>query len=353
MASRDPETIKRVESEDLPAVAAAFGLGTVQRTDFLPSGLMNLNWRVTGSRRTAAVKRLVDVDRQQGTRALDLMGFLADAGVPVPTPLTTPAGEPVVAVGEGCFCALPWVDGEQVPGDGLTIEQAAQLGSVLGRIHRALGPAAAKAGLETPVGELVAKVPDPDAVDAAMGRFLDVISALPEPDRFDTDAATSLHRRRELLAKHCGEKPATTRPLGPAGWTHGDFQPLNLLWSGSAVAAVLDWDRVAFRPYGEEVVRSANYLFPAADGSTLDLERIAAFVAAYRIEVPQFTRSDGDDAVERMWWRRLTDLWHLEFRYDRGDTSCDHLYGTSCLVLEWWTERRDLVREVFAAGAAA
>jgi Ser/Thr protein kinase RdoA (MazF antagonist) len=276
---------------------------------------------------------------------------LSVPGPPAPAPLETLGGEPVVAVGDGFYCALPWVDGDQIPGDALSIAQAAQLGAVLGRIHCALGPAAVKAGLEAPAGDLVAKVPDAGVVDAAMRRFLDVIDALPEPDRFDADAAVTLHRRRELLAKHRGEKPATNRPLGPAGWTHGDFQPLNLLWSGNSVAAVLDWDRVAYRSYGEEVVRSANYLFPAAGGSALDLERIAAFVAAYRTEVPQFTRADGDDAVERMWWRRLTDLWHLEFRYDRGDTSCDHLYGTSCLGLEWWTERRDLVRGAFAAGA--
>ena len=350
MASRDPETIKRVESEDLPEVAAAFGIGTIERTDFLPSGLMNLNWRVAGSRATAAVKRLVDVDRQQAARSLDLLGFLADTGIPVPSPLATAAGEPVVAVGDGYYCAVPWVDGEHIPGRDLSTAQAAQLGSVLGRIHRALGRAAAKAGLEPPIGDLVAKVSDPEAVDGSMHRFLDVIAALPEREPFDADAADTLHRRRELLARHRAQRPATDRPLVPAGWTHGDFQPLNLLWNENTVAAVLDWDRVAFRPYGEEIVRSANYLFPAADGRALDLERIAAFVTAYRTEVPQFTRADGDDAVERMWWRRLTDLWHLEFRYDRGDTSCDHLYGASCLVLEWWTERRELVREAFAAG---
>jgi homoserine kinase type II len=139
--------------------------------------------------------------------------------------------------------------------------------------------------------------------------------------------------------------------LGPSGWTHGDFQPLNLLWCDGNVTAVLDWDRVAVRPYAEEVVRSANYLFPAADGQALDLERIAAFVASYRAEVPQLTRADSNDAVERMWWRRLTDLWHLELRYDSGDTSCDHLYSNACHVLEWWTERRDLVGEAFATDA--
>jgi Ser/Thr protein kinase RdoA (MazF antagonist) len=354
MAARDLDMLNCVESQDLPAVAAAFGLGTVRSLDFLPSGLMNLNWRVAGAERVAAVKRLMDVERQlPPARSLDLMGLLADVGVPVPVPLVTSDGDPVVVVGDGSYCALPWVEGGHLVGANLSIRQAAELGRVLGRIHRALRLAAVKAGLELPSGELVAKVADPDVVDTSVRRFLNVIGALPAPERHDEAVATTLHRRRGLLARHRDARPATNRPRGPAGWTHGDFQPLNLLWRDGEVRAVLDWDRVAVRPYGEEVVRSANYLFPTADGQALDLERIAAFIAGYRTEVPQLTRADSDDAVERMWWRRLTDLWHLEFRYDRGDTSCDHLYGNACQVLEWWTERRDVVRKAFATGATS
>lgn len=351
MASRDRATLDRVEAEDLPLVAAAFGIGAIRRADFLPSGLMNLNWRLAGAERVAAVKRLVDVDRQQAARSLELLGFLADAAVPVPAPLLTAHGDAAVMIGDGCYCALPWVDGEHTAGADLSIDQAAELGAVLARIHQALEPAAAKAGLEQPSGGLVAKVPDPDVVDASVLRFLAVIAALPAPELHDEMVAATLHRRRDLLARHRDARPATSRPLGPSGWTHGDFQPLNLLWRDGEVAAVLDWDKVAVRPYAEEVVRSANYLFPTADGQALDLERITAFVAGYRTEIPQLTCTASDDAVARMWWRRLTDLWHLELRYDRGDTSCDHLYGDACQVLEWWTTHRELVREAFATVA--
>jgi homoserine kinase type II len=160
----------------------------------------------------------------------------------------------------------------------------------------------------------------------------------------------TLRRRKELLEQYQAQRPASGPPLGPVGWTHGDFQPLNVVWLGGQVAAVLDWDRVGVRLLGEEVVRSASYLFATADGTALDLGQIAAFTAGYRTQVP-LTRAASDEAAERMWWQRMTDLWILRFRYDRADSSCDHLYAASCAVLEWWTARRGEVREAFAAGA--
>jgi hypothetical protein len=35
---------------------------------------------------------------------------------------------------------------------------------------------------------------------------------------------------------------------------------------------------------------------------------IAAFAADYRTQVP-LTRTASDEAAERTWWKRMTDLW--------------------------------------------
>jgi len=110
------------------------------------------------------------------------------------------------------------------------------------------------------------------------------------------------------------------------------------VWRDGQVAAVLDWDRVRVRLLGEEVVRSASYLFATADRIALDLGQIAAFTAGYRTQVP-LTRAASDEAADRTWWQRMTDLWILRFRYDRADPSCDHLYAASSAVLEWWNDQ--------------
>jgi Ser/Thr protein kinase RdoA (MazF antagonist) len=44
----------------------------------------------------------------------------------------------------------------------------------------------------------------------------------------------------------------------PAGWAHGDFHDLNVIWHAGAIAAVVDFDRLAARSYAFELVRSGT-----------------------------------------------------------------------------------------------
>lgn len=137
-------------------------------------------------------------------------------------------------------------------------------------------------------------------------------------------------------------------PAGPQGWTHGDFQYRNLLWADGGLVAVLDWDRLGVRPYAEEVVRTAQVQF-GVEG-VFDLERVTAFVAGYRSVIP-LEPAALLDAARRLWWKRMTDFWQLEFHYDRGDHSCDELFIADEALLHWWTERLDAVEGAFTGSA--
>ncbi|WP_372351580.1 hypothetical protein [Streptomyces sp. KL116D] len=69
-----------------------------------------------------------------------------------------------------------------------------------------------------------------------------------------------------------------------------------------------------------------------------------AFVAGYRsvVNVPVEAL---DDAVHRLWWKRLTDFWQLLFHYEHGDTGFDDLFLDDEALLHWWTEHIDAVHE--------
>ncbi|MFD9541402.1 phosphotransferase [Streptomyces sp. NPDC060022] len=164
---------------------------------------------------------------------------------------------------------------------------------------------------------------------------------------FDRSALAALEQRRVLIGKHAGRRPQGEVPAGRYGWTHGDVQYRNLLWVGGDLVAILDWDRVAVRPYAEEVVRTAQVQF-GVDG-VFDLGRVSAFVRGYRSVVP-LEASALADGARRLWWKRMTDFWQLEFHYDRGDFSFDDLFTADETLLHWWTERLDQVEDAFAAG---
>ncbi|MEU6145058.1 phosphotransferase [Streptomyces sp. NPDC047081] len=335
-------------TDNLPVVADAYGLGTVYSGRYLAEGLLNRNWRITTDKGTFALKEVVNTPVDKLRRSLAVLGELEATGLPVCAPYLSLAGEPVVTVGERSYCLLPWVEGEHRPGAELQESEATSLGVLLGRIHRGLADPALPLG---EVGERPrAKVTAPEAALAEAERFLRLIAQLDTPGAFDQATERALKQRTKLIAEHAEQRPADEWPRGPWGWTHGDFQPLNLLWRHEAVAAVIDWDRLGIRPYGEEVVRTAQVQFGTAAGH-LDLQLVAAFVAGYRSQ-QNLADEDLVDAIERLWWKRMTDYWQLQFHYDKSDFGADALWESGERLIAWWTQDRDAVRSAFLGNPA-
>ncbi|WP_433890378.1 phosphotransferase [Streptomyces sp. CA-111067] len=332
-------------ADDLPFLAGVFGLGEVHDVRYLAEGLMNRNWRVRTARGEFALKLIVDVPVVKARRSLGVLQPLAAAGLPVCAPCLTAAGDALAEIDGRSYCLLPWAAGVHRPGTTLDLNEAARLGVLLGEVHRSL--AIPEAALPPAAEVPRAKVTAPESALAEADRFQEIIARLDEPSPFDLAAATALRRRKELIAEWAGRRPAVEVPRGPVGWTHGDFQHLNLLWRGPVISAVLDWDRLGVRPYAEEAVRSAQVQFGTEDGR-LDLGRVAAFVSGYRSVVPV---SDADlaDAAERLWWKRMSDFWQLQWHYDKDDHGPDRLWVSGERLLEWWTGSRDVVRDAFIA----
>ncbi|GIM90167.1 phosphotransferase [Paractinoplanes toevensis] len=325
----------------LHQVVDAFRIGPVVRVDVVTEGLMNRNWRVTTTLGEWAVKQVLDVDATAARRQHRATTALARLGLPVPAPATA-GDDSVVTVDGAVYAVQPWVNGAHRHGLTLTIHEAAALGELLARLHTALAEIMAPAP-----HRLVAPVTDLATAHTKINRYLDLIAQLPGRDDFDRYAEAQLHRRRHLLEQTADLRPTAGIPVEPCGYTHGDFQYLNLLWNGGSVSAVLDWDRLDVRPLGLEIARSATLLFGYGDERGLDLDRIAAFSAGYRQGRP-VAASDLADAVHRLWWERVSnDLWQLRLHYDNTDTSCDYLFTSASAVLGWWTTRRDAVTAAF------
>ncbi|MFI6056002.1 phosphotransferase [Streptomyces violascens] len=326
----------------LPTLMAAFALPEAREHRFLADGLMNLNWRIDTERASYAVKRITDVPVEKVRRNLGVLSHLAADGLPVPAALTTPDGTSVVEIDGHHYCVLPWVDGVHVPGVDLTGEQAHALGVLLARLHQSLKAHAPGPAPEQPP---TAKVTDPGQAAITADRLLGLIPA-GSADPFDQAAARALEERKILLEKHADARPTSSVPAGPYGWTHGDFQYRNLLRADGDVVAILDWDRLAVRPYAEEVARTAQVQFGV--NGRFDLDRVAAFVSGYCSLIP-LTAEELADGVERLWWKRMTDFWQLEFHYDRGDVSCDDLFLADEELLLWWTSHQGDVEAAFRA----
>lgn len=336
-----------IQAGVLAELISAFGLEEVRERFYLPDGLMNANWKVDTAAGAFALKRVTDVSLDRLVRNLGVLDSLASDGVPASAPVPTAFGSLVAEAGGGVWCLFPWVTGSHLRGVDLSLSQVASLGVHLGRLHEGLDRACGK-GLLTAVPETVpAEVTTPERAVAKAERLSGAVGNKGPGTAFDMAAMAALEQRRVLIGNHADRRPRDEVPAGRHGWTHGDVQYRNLLWEGGKLAAILDWDRVGVRPYAEEVVRTAQVQF-GVDG-VFDLPRVSAFVRGYRSVVPLET-SALLDGVRRLWWKRMTDFWQLEFHYDRGDFSFDELFTADEALLHWWTERLDQVEDAFAAG---
>ncbi|MFC5660414.1 phosphotransferase [Streptomyces nogalater] len=323
----------------------AFGLGEVRERRYLAGGLMNANWRLDTPVGRFALKRVTDVSLERLQRNLGVLAALSAEGVPVSAPVPTISGALAAQAGGGAWCLFPWVAGSHVRGVDLTLPQVGALGAELGRLHLSLGRACGRGLLPGVPETIIAEITSPERAVEKAERLSAAIRDKGTDSHFDKKVAVALERRRTLVFKHADQRPRSVRPEGGHGWTHGDVQYRNLLWEGGELAAILDWDRVAVRPYAEEVARTAQVQFGA--GGVFDLARVSAFVDGYRSVVP-LGSSALVDGARRLWWKRMTDFWQLEFHYDRGDLSFDELFTADEALLHWWTDRLDQVEDAFA-----
>lgn len=328
----------------LDELAELFTIGDIASTEYLPAGLMNRNLRIQTAAGTFALKKLEDSSRGDVRRNLAAAAALKEQGLPVPAAVPTRSGDLVGEAAGSEWCLLPWVEGEHRSGPALTTDDLRELGSLLGLIHEGLRTVAA---LPDP-GPPKARSTSAAAASLTCGWYVDLIAAKTVRDMFDTTAAVLLEQRQALITRFASDAPPVPRAGEPSGWTHGDFQDLNVLWDGDEVVAVLDWDRVKPQYLTDEVVRAAAiHCEHGSEG--LDLEGLAAFAGGYRT-VTGAAAADLAAAADRFWWKRLTDFWPLDFHYERGEISCDHLFLEGTQLLAWWCDHRSEVAAAFTAG---
>jgi len=310
---------------------------------------MNPNWRVEADAGVFALKRLIDVSAEKAEYRLKMPLALATAGIPANTARTADDGSLVVRLGDGrAYALFDWASGEHLPGWKLGIDQAAHLGDVLGHLHHGMERAASDLSWPSAEEAVRSRVAEPKEAIAEADRFRELIEARPDHDAFDVQTLQDLAERRAMLDEQASHRPYDESPLGPSGWTHGDVQYRNLFWSDGRVSAILDWDRVGVRALAEEVARTAAVHFAHEDGP-MDLSHVAAFVQAYRTVVP-LKDEYLVDAARRLWWRWLTDLWPLNWHYERADRSCDSLWSSQARLLAWWSARLEDVELAMSGG---
>lgn len=344
----------------LTALLRGYDAGEPVSCEPLSRGLLNHGYRLATTRGRFFLKH--HLDSAPGVVALlrrqhRATAALAALGLPVAPPIADHDGD-TIAVHRGRRYALhPWIEGHHREGWELSGADCGRLGSLLGFVHRGLERVIVRpAGSPSPPVRAAAADPadpaDPADTLALIHRLLERIRSRPRRSGFDELAEHRLLERRGLLRAQAGHRPRRGETPA-AGWVHGDFHPLNVLYrdrTGRAErpaepAAIVDWDRLGVQPRAEEAVRAAAIFFIRPDGA-LDLARVRAYARAYR-RAAGAAEGELAAAVHRVWWERLNDFWMLRWHYERGDRRADPQFPAASALVVWWTRNAPAVREAF------
>ncbi|MEX2974128.1 phosphotransferase [Streptomyces sp. C184] len=306
-------------------------------------GLLNHGYFLATTRGRYFLKHHLDGDRAALTRQHRATRRLAALGLPVVPPLADADGRTVTVLDGRCYALHPWVEGRHLGGAALTRGQSWRLGSLLGLVHTALEQAMADEPHppRLPCADAGA---DPERTFETIEELLALARGARPRTSFDELAEHRLLERRALLAEQAHHRPAPGAEP-PAGWVHGDFHPLNVLYRGAEPTAIVDWDRLGVQPRAEEAVRAAAIFFVRPCG-TLDLAKVAAYAGAYRSACGAGAEELAA-AVHRVWWERLNDFWMLTWRYQLGDRRTDAQFPAAAALAVWWTREYRAVRHAF------
>jgi homoserine kinase type II len=319
------------------------GAGEPLSCEPVAEGLLNHGYFLATTRGRYFLKHHLDGDRTAIAHQHRATRRLGALGLPVAPPVADTAGRTVTVLDGRCYALHPWVEGRHLGGAALSRGQSRRLGALLGLVHTGLAQVmtAEPRPPRPPYADLGA---DPARTFELIDELLVLARGARPRTSFDELAEHRLLERRALLARQAHRRPAPGAEPA-AGWVHGDFHPLNVLYRGTEPAAIVDWDRLAVAPRAEEAVRAAAIFFVRPCG-TLDLAKVAAYADAYRSACGAGA-GELAAAVHRVWWERLNDFWMLTWRYRLGDLRTDPQFPAAAALAVWWTREYTAVRDAF------
>lgn len=214
----------------MAAIAAAFGLGTIERWAEIPAGTINSNFSVETERGRFCVRINEGKGEPEVRYEVELIAALTARGVPAPVPIRTASGEPFVLHAGQLVSAFPWVYGSHREAGEVTPGDARAVGAALARLHLAGREIAAQHERSGIYGfdQLCERVM---AVRAVVNMTSDPV--LLGPLAALEDEIAWLRAR------------AAIRAQAPRGLIHGDLFRDNVFFSGDELTALIDFEQAS------------------------------------------------------------------------------------------------------------
>ena len=218
----------RLADADLAELAGEFALGALRRVQPIHAGTINSNFAVDTDRGAWFVR--VNEGKSEADVAWEaqLVAALAAGGVVTPPPVAARDGRPYARLGatDKWVSVFPWRPGRHLGADEITPEVAGEFGAALARLHAI--------GLDLPAAWRRRSIYDHDHLVARYAGFA-------------SSADPALARAIAVLGEELAAAAAAraVRERATHGLIHGDLFRDNVLWDGSRLVAILDFEQAS------------------------------------------------------------------------------------------------------------
>ncbi|MGQ0630305.1 MAG: phosphotransferase enzyme family protein [Sporichthyaceae bacterium] len=310
----------------LADLAQRFDLGRWQSVRWLPRG-KNEHAEITTDRSTYFVRRShVRKTRESVQWQVQLLTELHRHGLPVPQPLTCRAGGHIVALDERFYTAAEILPG--TPFDDAQPEHVLAMGRMLARFH-AVGS----------IQEFSDPNPSRESIQDSLREEL-------------ADAHANDHPELYARAAEVEARLAPLLPDLPIALLHQGCRRRNMLFTGTTITGLLDFDSARFGPRVIDVVGALLDVSKVHTAITrtdhkvaLDLSHITLFLGGYR-EVARLSAVEVEAIPVLMEAERACDALGSMTRIDTSDTTEEfqHKARLEQARLMWLVEHEDAVR---------
>lgn len=305
----------RIPRTEALKIARRFGLGEVQRFDGIAKGSVNTNYRLVTSRGTFFVRLDEKRTAKEVAAEQGLVAFLAERGFPTPEPIVDAKGKRLSAYRKKPLAVYPWLPGADKEAHEFSTKDLAEAGAMLARLHR-------------DASGFPARLPNRFGLVATAARWARIRTKVrvPANHRAEVDAAVAELSRR----------PA---PTGPGGIVHGDWFCDNLLFEGTRITGVLDFEAAATDSLAFDVATAVNALcWLPEDPDRFRKPRVQSLLDGYaKAKGP----APVDDASLGFWLRasalRFTVSRILDFRLRKSSLRVEKDYRDFLRRLRWWS----------------
>ncbi len=253
-------TFSVLAPSDIAAACDEFSLGELAEFAAIAAGTINSNYRVDAARGRFFLRVNEGKSEADVAYEAELVGELAEAGVPTPRPELARDGRRYAVHGGRLVSVFPWVDGEhRGPGE-VSASDVEQVGGALARLHAAGAPLAQRFRRD------------------GIYTFAHIVRRL---DGFRHSGDPQLHPAIAALADEAEwlRGRAEQREAAPRGIIHADLFRDNVMFDGSRLAALIDFEQACTGSFAYVLAVCINdWCYEAA----LDLSLAARMVAGYR-----------------------------------------------------------------------